>query len=596
MTEPVRLIIWDLDDTFWRGTLSEGPIEYVEAHHEIVAELARRGIVSAICSKNDAAAVETVLAERGIWDSFVFPSINWDAKGPRIKALIEAVQLRPETVLFVDDNPMNLNEAKHFVPGIQTADETIIARLLDDPLCRGKDDADLRRLAQYKLLERRKADEASVVASGATNHDFLRASNIRVAIDYDIETKLDRAIELINRTNQLNFTKSRLPEDIEEAREKLRSLIHTADMIAGIVRVADDYGDYGDAGFFVLKRTATTNRLVHFCFSCRTLNMGIETWVYRDLAQPTLRVVGEVVNDVRHDETVIDWITRVDPDSLGMAGAAIDREFDEVRLVGSCDLRPLEHYFGEVATRVEGALTMFRDGYCIRPDHSVLLRYAAQRPPAAFIDACRPLGYRREDFRSYILKGEGRRIFVFSFMADLSCPVYVHNETGAAISLRMGRGARDLATLPLAQVSSDPKKAERIVAHLARHFTFEGRTSPERFEENLRLILSKVDAAMPIFILLPDGENVAGERIKFRAARNKLIRRIGRDYPNVTVRSLGDYAREPGERYDMNHFDRIVYHRVYQGIVRDARAWFGRTEAKGSDGSGELAAAETLAA
>lgn len=53
MTEPIRLVIWDLDETFWRGTLTEGGIsEYVREHHDTVIELARRGITS-ICSKND---------------------------------------------------------------------------------------------------------------------------------------------------------------------------------------------------------------------------------------------------------------------------------------------------------------------------------------------------------------------------------------------------------------------------------------------------------------------------------------------------------------------------------------------------------------
>ena len=69
MPEAVRLVIWDLDETFWKGTLDEGGIkEYVQAHHDVVVELARRGIVSSICSKNDADAVRAILQEKGIWE------------------------------------------------------------------------------------------------------------------------------------------------------------------------------------------------------------------------------------------------------------------------------------------------------------------------------------------------------------------------------------------------------------------------------------------------------------------------------------------------------------------------------------------------
>ncbi len=112
VAEAVRLVIWDLDETFWKGTLTEGGIqEYVRAHHDIVIELARRGIISSICSKNDEAAILPILRDHGILDYFVFPSISWEPKGHRLASLIETAQLRPATVMFIDDNPNNRAEA-----------------------------------------------------------------------------------------------------------------------------------------------------------------------------------------------------------------------------------------------------------------------------------------------------------------------------------------------------------------------------------------------------------------------------------------------------------------------------------------------------
>lgn len=81
MREAVRLVVWDLDETFWAGTLSEGGIEYCAKSHGIVVELARRGVPSSICSPNDRAPVEPLLRQQGLWDYFVFPSIHWGAKG-----------------------------------------------------------------------------------------------------------------------------------------------------------------------------------------------------------------------------------------------------------------------------------------------------------------------------------------------------------------------------------------------------------------------------------------------------------------------------------------------------------------------------------
>lgn len=124
--EPVRLVIWDLDDTFWSGSLTEGSIQYRDDCHNIVVELARRGIMSSICSKNDMATVRPVLEQRGIWPYFIFPSVNWEPKGKRIAALIETAQLRAETVMFIDDHPMNLAEATFYVPRLQIENDLFI--------------------------------------------------------------------------------------------------------------------------------------------------------------------------------------------------------------------------------------------------------------------------------------------------------------------------------------------------------------------------------------------------------------------------------------------------------------------------------------
>ncbi|MDT8870865.1 hypothetical protein RAA17_06155 [Komagataeibacter rhaeticus] len=323
MNEKVRLVVWDLDKTFWRGTLTEGGIDYLPEHHNIVIELARRGIVSSICSRNDHQTIENLLKEKGLWDYFVFPSIDWTAKGPRLQALVQASQLRAPTVLFIDDNPMNLAEAQAFVEGIQVADPSVIKGMLDNPLLQGKDDHDLSRLKHYQILERR-AGEMSHAADPA---DFLRGSDIQVAIDYDIEPHIDRAIELINRTNQLNFTKVRLSENMEDARRELRSLLADPANAAGLVHVRDRYGDYGHVGFYVLSQGFNgPPALHHYCFSCRTLGMQVETWLYQRLGRPDITIAGNVVTDILA-ETPIDWIHSGHQVTVDKCGRRIEAGF-----------------------------------------------------------------------------------------------------------------------------------------------------------------------------------------------------------------------------------------------------------------------------
>lgn len=191
--ENIRLVIWDLDETFWDGTLTEGGITYRDDHHQLVIDLAKRGIMSAICSKNDFAPIQGLLEEKGLWDYFIFPSIDWSPKGPRIKAMLETIGLRVASTLFIDDNPMNLAQAEHANPGLNCALPEVIQHLRESPAFKGKDDSALSRLAQYKVSE--KKTEAAKVTGGDTAA-FLRQSNVKVFIEYDVEAHLDRAVEL----------------------------------------------------------------------------------------------------------------------------------------------------------------------------------------------------------------------------------------------------------------------------------------------------------------------------------------------------------------------------------------------------------------
>ena len=75
-TAPIKLILWDLDDTLWRGTLADGDaVALFEQRAEMIRAFNARGVVSSICSKNDFDAARAKLEAFGLWDEFVFPHI-----------------------------------------------------------------------------------------------------------------------------------------------------------------------------------------------------------------------------------------------------------------------------------------------------------------------------------------------------------------------------------------------------------------------------------------------------------------------------------------------------------------------------------------
>ncbi len=93
----------------------------------LVRDTAGRGLVSTIVSKNDLEPVEAELTRQGVRDLFVFLRVSWQPKGPVIKELLDAMQLRASNALFLDDNAANRQEAAFYNPGLQTADLPTLA-------------------------------------------------------------------------------------------------------------------------------------------------------------------------------------------------------------------------------------------------------------------------------------------------------------------------------------------------------------------------------------------------------------------------------------------------------------------------------------
>lgn len=576
MAEAIRLVIWDLDETFWRGTLTEGGIAFLPENLEIVAALARRGIISAVCSKNDLEAARAALSEHGAWEWFVFPSVDWSPKGRRIAAQIAEIGLRPESVLFIDDNPMNLAEAAHHAPGLQTADHGIIPGLLADPRLAGKDDRDLTRLAQYRVLEAKRTDAQ---AAGGDDEAFLRASGIRVAIDHDVEAQIDRAVELINRTNQLNFTKRRLPEDAQAARDEPRAVLARYDVNAGLVSVRDRYGEYGVVGFFLVTGHRAEGWVQHFCFSCRTLGMGIETWVWRRLGRPSLHVAGPVLNDVTIDARDVEaWIK---PAGIEEGAAAAEAPWDRIVLRGGCDLGAMSHYLGPLAKSLHPEFHTVRDDRQIRIDSLSCLPWALEAPDAATQAALLRVGHVREEWESALQLPQGRTVWLLSFWVDSFAMIYRHRTLGFHVTFCLPGAPHahdDVTALDPADVAPRLRTpAQRSTyAALLEEFEAVGRVDEAMARDAIRRLLRSAAADTRIFLILGP-ETFARSQGDVSPRREEIalngwIRAEAEGCPNVTLLPIDRFAQPDRPRSGDLHFDRLTYRQAADAVIRDLRA------------------------
>ncbi|WP_120503404.1 hypothetical protein [Sulfitobacter mediterraneus] len=501
--EDIRLIIWDLDETFWNGTLTEGGIQYRQDCHDLVRTLNARGVMNAICSKNDHAKIETILTNKGIWDQFIFPSIDWTAKGPRLANMLTQIGLRAQSALFIDDNPMNLAQAVAAVPGLNIAGPEMIRHLETAQQLAGKHDPNLTRLAQYKIKEAK--TRAAQITDDSTV-DFLRKSEVQVLFDYDVEAHLDRAIELINRTNQLNFTKNRLPEDQVAARAELSALLSHNTSDAALIRVRDRFGDYGYVGFYLTRRIHNKRRLEHFCFSCRTLNMFIEHYVYGVLNTPDLTVRGEVLSDV-HDRAVsVDWITPQTLHSKANEPAKAVEQFGPVFARGGCDLASLMHYMSLHSPKLTQEFNEPRNGQMLRRDHSAFLMPALDGGlTVPQLKAAEELGYRPEDFETDLLSvTEPGSLCFLSFWADADIPLYRHRQSGLQVPYWLvGAQNHDLiarADLRAAVAKTDLQR-ERLEV-LCRDYEYQGLLGSDEMVARYADVLNAIPPQVHIVLML----------------------------------------------------------------------------------------------
>lgn len=269
----IKCVVWDLDNTVWRGTLVEDGVEGVTLRGDAVAlihALDARGVINSIASKNDAALAFSALEKFGLRDLFVFPQISWGPKSEAIRRIAAAMDVGLDTFAFIDDQPFERGEVSELVPEVEVFADGEIESLLALPRFDVPATAESRaRRAMYQTEEQR---QSALAASEMDYTAFLRSCAIRLEITQLAPANLTRIYELAQRTNQLNFSGTRY------TREQLEAL-NPEDTF--VLRCVDRFGDYGIIGFCVLEEA----RVASFFMSCRAQRKRVEEAFFGFLAE-----------------------------------------------------------------------------------------------------------------------------------------------------------------------------------------------------------------------------------------------------------------------------------------------------------------------
>jgi FkbH-like protein len=265
----IKCVVWDLDNTLWKGILLENDQISLHSHAaRIITTLDSRGILQSIASKNERSLAMAKLREMGLDEYFLYPQINWNSKASSIKEIAKSLNISLDAIAFIDDGQFELEEVKFSLPEVLCIDAAKLDEVLDMPEMNPRfitEDSQLRRLMYINDIERQNAEKEFVGAQ----EDFLATLNMTLTISYAKEEDLQRAEELTVRTNQLNATG--YTYSYSELNQFRLSNQHKL-LIAGL---DDKYGSYGKIGLALLECDEGLWTLKLLLMSCRVMSRGV---------------------------------------------------------------------------------------------------------------------------------------------------------------------------------------------------------------------------------------------------------------------------------------------------------------------------------
>lgn len=273
----VKCVIFDLDETLWEGILIEGDVQLRSDIAHTFKELDRRGILISVASKNDPEAAMEQLCAFGIDEYVLKPKIGWRPKSEGVKAIAEQLNLGTDALLFIDDSPFERAEVERAVPGVTALPETALGELLDHPRLTGGSTSESKaRRRLYREAETRYS--ASKSFSG-DYLDFLRSCESRLKIGPNEPRDADRVQELVQRTNQLNFSGHKYSP------REIAPLLDRSALERHVIECSDRYGDYGIVGFCLTRLEHKVLRIEDLMLSCRVQGKQIERALFAYLVR-----------------------------------------------------------------------------------------------------------------------------------------------------------------------------------------------------------------------------------------------------------------------------------------------------------------------
>jgi FkbH-like protein len=287
----IKCVVVDLDNTLWGGVIGDDGLDGIQinAHgdgeafyrmQQYLRALKQRGIVLAVCSKNEMANAllpfekhpEMVL-RREDFAAFV---ANWNDKAVNLRQIQATLNIGFDSMVFLDDNPFERNLVRELVPGV------VVPELPEDP-------ADyVRAISELNLFEtttfsaedakrtelyQAEATRREEQAGFANVEDFLKSLDMRITVARFDALYLPRISQLMQRSNQFNLATRRLSE-IE-----CKALAENPAWLPLYAKLTDRLSDHGLISIVTVEALPETLAIRDWLMSCRVLGRGVEPFL-----------------------------------------------------------------------------------------------------------------------------------------------------------------------------------------------------------------------------------------------------------------------------------------------------------------------------
>ncbi len=288
-----KSVVLDLDNTLWGGVIGDDGAEGIAIGNEQPAgmsytefqsylkQLTGLGIMLNISSKNEEEIAKQGFSERKeaplSVDDFICFKANWQPKRENIAAIAKEINIGEDSLVFIDDNPAEREIVRQSLPQVTVPEANTpveFIKALDrsgyfEITAFTKDDA--KRNEMY----RRNARRANAENSFADYKDYLLSLEMSSSIGPFSDAHSERITQLINKTNQFNFTTRRY------SRNEIEEITGNPGKYISIhANLADKFGDNGITTCLIASVLGDSANIDLWVMSCRVFKRDFELEIF----------------------------------------------------------------------------------------------------------------------------------------------------------------------------------------------------------------------------------------------------------------------------------------------------------------------------